>query len=545
MISKFRFLIPVLISGILAVTMQSCFDSDDYDMDKLSDKVDWTPNMIVPVSYGTYSLWYLLNEHETDPADQTIFLENGFLHIKYREDNIFTYDAGSVLTFPNQLTESYSMPLPPVGFAGPIPIPPQSDVYGVQTGQAGITLSQLEIDGNLQLTFSNPLNADISLDVTIPGGTIGGALATDNFTIPANNPNHVENFDLTDLNLTFNTPYTTANEITIEFSGSILDNGGTISGIGSLGIQYQVQNINFDMAYGDFGKQMIDIGTGNIDMDVDFWDDIEGEYEFADPRIYLYMRNSVGVPFEINANMTGYSTDGNSASLNPDPLQPNYPKNLSEVTNGISETVVYDRNNSQITQVMALPPSDRLDYSGQVDLNPNPVDINSQPNILSSNSRIDVDLEIDVPLDFSATNLMLRDTIDDMDIDDAEKIMNAAIVITAENGYPLNVQIDRIYMTDELYNVIDSIVDSEVVDAAGVYPTGHASEGEVDPSTIVEVTHEIKLSQTQIEHLNETENLIINASVKTSGTGTEAVKLKGDYELKFAIAVQAQIDLNN
>ncbi|NOU62042.1 hypothetical protein [Marinifilum caeruleilacunae] len=543
MISKSRFLIPLL-CGLLAITAQSCFDSDDYDMDRLSDKVEWTPNMIAPVGYGTYSLWYLLNEHELDPNDQTIFLEGNDLVIRHREDDIFTYDASSVLSFPNQLSQGFALPLPPVGLPGPIPIPVQNDTYRISTGFAGVILSQVDVDANLQFTFDNPLNADISLDISLPNGTIGGALATQNFTIPANTNGHVENFDLTGLSLTFPTP-SSDNEVALQFEGEILDNGGVISGTGALAIQYQIQNINFQLAYGDFGQQSIDIGTGNIDMDVDFWDDIDGEYRFSNPKIHVHLRNSVGVPFAINANITGYSSSGGSQALNPLPLQPNnYPKTLADVLDAPNlETITYDNTNSDIVDLMALPPSDRLDYMGNVSLNPNVVDIATEPNIISNTSRIDADIEIEIPLEFTATNLTLKDTIDDIDIDDADKIMNAAVVITAENGYPLDVTIESIQLTDAAFDVIDEITDNEVIDAASVYTSGPMI-GEVDPASIKQVSHEIALTQSQIANLNLAENIIINALVSTENGGIP-VKLKGDYELKFTISVQAQLDLSN
>jgi len=545
--TRLQTLFMLLMTGVLALSLNSCFNSDDYDFDKLSDNIDWKPNMIVPVGYGTYSLWYLLNQHETNPLDQTIILDNeGYLHIRHLEENIFTYDAIDVLTFPSQVSNSFNLILPPnLALPTPIVIPPTSDIIQVQTGQSGVILSEMNLNTSMHFTITNPLNADVDLSITLPDTGIDGSVVSQTYKILAGATNQAETLNLTGVNIDFNTPYSTNNEMDIEFSGTILDNGGTISSSGGdLNIDYQVQTIDFILAKGDFGKQNLNIGNGNIDMNVDFWDDIEGDYQFADPKIKLYMQNSAGVPFEIHANITGYNTDGNSQALNPAPLQPQYPQTDTEVANGIADTVTYDKNNSEIVNLMALPPSDRLEYSGSVALNPNAVDITTAPNIISRNSAIDVDLEIDIPLDFSATNLMIRDTITSIDISDADKIMNAAAVITAKNGFPLTVSIDKIYLADALYNKIDSITDNKVIDAAEVFASGD-QKGEVDESKIQEISHEVQLSQTQIEHLSQTRNIIINASVKTTGNGTEPVKLKGDYELSFTISVQAQIDVNN
>ncbi|MBN2595699.1 hypothetical protein [Labilibaculum sp.] len=553
MIFKFKSLIPFLIAGILAISTQSCFNGDDYDFDKLSDKIDWTPNMIVPVGYGTYSLWYLLNQHEANPADQTITLDaEGMLHIKYMEEDIFSYNVDEVLNFPNQsaIDLSYSLPSFGVGipYASLPPTSPQTDQIQIITGNTGVLLYELDLDANIQFRLTNPLNTQVDISISIPNGTSGGNPINQTYSL-ASNATQIETLNLPNLNLLFNTPYTTNNDVDITFDIDIKDNGGLISGTGDLGINLTVQNINFQLAKGDFGNQIITLDAGNFDMNVDFWDDIEGDYQFADPHINLIMENSVGVPFQINADITGYATDGTAASLNPDALQPAYPDKVS-VTNpltidAISETITYDKNNSGIVDLMALPPSDRLEYFGNIALNPTGAiaPTPTTPNIISSSSAINVDIEIDVPLDFTATNLMLRDTVNDIDISDADKIMNAAVVIVTENGYPLDITIDKIYFTDAAYHVIDSISDNQVIEAASVFTSG-ANIGEVDPASVKEVEHQIQLNQSQIKNLNQTKNLIINAGVSTENGGVP-VKLKGSYELKFTLSVQAQIDLNN
>jgi hypothetical protein len=518
-------------------------------MDRLSDKVEWTPNMIAPVGYGTYSLWYLLNEHELDPNDQTIFLEGNDLVIRHRENDIFTYAVEEVLDIPIQGNQNLTIGLG--SFAGiphsAIPINPitSSEVFSIDAGDTNIILSELNVNASIDFLLSNPLNTDVDLTISFPGITEGGTVVTRTFTVGANVTNQAQSINLNSAIITFRSPYSNSNDVDIEFSAFIKDNGGTISGNGDIGIDLTVQNIDFITASGDFGQQSIDIGTGNIEMDVDFWDDIDGEYRFSNPKIHVHLRNSVGIPFVINANITGYSSTGGSQALNPLPLQPNnYPKTLADVLDAPNlETITYDKSNSDIVDLMALPPSDRLDYMGNVSLNPNAVDIATEPNIISNTSRIDADIEIEIPLEFTATNLTLKDTIDNLDIDDTDKIMNAAIVVTAENGYPLDVSIESIQLTDEAYNIIDEITDNEVIDAASVYTSGPMI-GEVDPDSIKEVSHEIELTQSQIANLDLTENIIINAVVSTENGGIP-VKLKGDYELKFTISVQAQLDLSN
>lgn len=555
MILKLKSLVPILFVAILTVTTQSCVNSDDYDFHKLSDKVDWTPNMIVPVGYGTYTLYYLLNQHEEDPNDRTIVLDaDGLIHIQFLQDDVFNYNVADVLTFPTQSVINLSYSLPSFGVGIPyasivgLGLSPQTDQIQVSTsGSTAITLYELDLNADIRFVLSNPLNTEVDLIVTIPNGTQGGTAINEIFTLPAFANNQVEILNLANLNLLFNTPYSTNNDVDITFEVVIKDNAShIITSSGNLGVNLEVQNIDFLLAQGDFGNQVIDIGSGTIDRDVDFWDKVEGDFLFTDPKISLHLENSVGVPFQINADITGYDMNGNSAALNADALQPAYPNTVS-ITNPftidpITETVVYNKDNSDIVDLMALPPSDRIDYTGNIALNPvgAVAPTPATPNLISSNSAIDVNIEIDIPLEFTADGIILRDTIDDIDISDSEKILNAAVVIVTENGYPLDVTIDKIFMTDAEYNVIDELTNNEVIDAASVFTSGDKI-GEVDPSSIVEVSHEIKLNESQLENLNLTDNLIINASVITDN-GAIPVKLMGDYELKFTISVQAEVD---
>ena len=136
-------------------------------------------------------------------------------------------------------------------------------------------------------------------------------------------------------------------------------------------------------------------------------------------------------------------------------------------------------------------------------------------------------------------NLSISDTIDEVDIDDAEKMIHASIIITAENGLPLDVTIEHIYFTDATYKVLSTISSESIISAASV-----DSNGDVDSSSIEEIVNKIELTADQIKSLNDTENIIIKAAVSTYDEGKQIVKLNGTDKLKFTISVSAQLDLS-
>ncbi|MCZ4693468.1 hypothetical protein [Ancylomarina euxinus] len=547
--------IPILLVLFCCLTMpfKSCVDSDDYDFDKLSDKVDWQPNFVAPVGYGEYNLWYLLNQHEAVLDDQTIVLgEDGLIHIKYMEKDIFSYEASEVLGFPDQSSNFLNLDLnvPAIGIPSanlPQIVGPFPETFSVSTDDAAVILKEVNVNSVLNFTLSNPLNTEVDLKVSLLSGTKDGSTVVETYVVAANAVAQTESLDLTNLIIQFEEPLTVSNFIEISFEATIKPNTGTVTGTGDLNIQYQVGNIELIMAKGDFGDQTIDIGSGDIDLGVDFWDDIDGNFTFADPRINIKFDNEVGVPFLVTANMTASNSDGLTLSLDPDNQLPNYPKTEAEVLAGIEASILYNKDNSGIVDFMALPPSGNISYSGSVRINQNldgtrynPLAVGNNINIVSGNSSISAELEMDIPMDFKADNLSISDTINEIDINDADKMLKAAIIITSENGLPLDVKIENIFFTDAAYIVLSTISNESIIKAAGVTVTG-----EVDPSTITKEVSRIELTEAQIKSLNDTENIIIKAVLSTYDEGKQSVKLQGTDKLKFSIAVNAQLDLSN
>jgi len=548
---KKKLQIPILLVLFCFLTMpfKSCIDSDDYDFDKLSDKVDWQPNFVAPVGRGEFTLEYLLDQHEAEGEDQTIYFEEDGIHIKYTEKDIFSYDASEILNFPDQEPFSTSVDNPvmftpiPISFTSDLDLLSKTVGFNIKADDTDIILTQLELDTRITFTVTNPVDKDITLTVTLNEGSVGVIdPITKDFTVAASAINQSLGWDLTGLVFKFPAP-SVNNTLNVSFGATILsDPSGTIESNGNdLDITYQFWGIEFILAKGDFGDQTIGIGSGEIDLGVDFWDDIDGNFTFADPRININFTNMVGIPIQIDANMTASNTDGDVLNLDPNAQFPDYPTTEAEIMVGVAASITYDKENSQVVPFMALPPSGNITYTGNIVINPNgydPLAVGSNINIISGNSSISADLDIDIPLDFKADNLSISDTIDEVDIDDAEKMIKAAIIITAENGLPLDVKIEHILFTDAEYNVISTISAESIINAAAV-----DANGDVDPTSIEKVANRIELTADQIKSLNDTENIILKLTVSTYDEGGQSVKLKGTDSLKFTLSVNAQLDL--
>ncbi len=557
---KIRIPIYLVLFCFLTILLKSCVNSDDYDFDKLSDKVDWQPNFVAPVGHGEFTLQYLLDQHEAEGEDQTIYFEEDGIHIKYTEEDIFSYDASEVLDFPNQTNNVVNLDLASavgIPLALPLILPTSSKIFSVSTDDASIILKEVNVNSVLNFILRNPLNTEVDLEVKLLSGKKEGTAVIETYTIEAGAPAQEETLDLTNLLLAFIEPISAANNIELEFTATIKPNGGTVTGTGNLNIQYQIGDIELIMAKGDFGDQRIEIGLGDINLDIDFWDDIDGSFTFANPEINLRFNNQVGVPIKIDANMTASNSDGITESLDPNPnvaevITPNYPKTEADVLAGIDVVIPYNKDNSNVVALLGLPPSGNISYSGFIEINKkldgtryDPLATDNNINIISGTSSISADLDIDIPLNFNANDLSISDTIDEVDIDDAEKMIKAAIIITAENGLPLDVKIESINFTDADYNVLSTISGQSIINAAAV-----TASGDVDTASIEKVVNKIELTDEQIKTLNDTENIILKLAVSTYDDDDDktnvspSVKLKGTDVLKFTLSINAQLDLS-
>ncbi len=533
--------------GFFAILLQACFDPEDYNMKKLSDKITWTPDVVIPISYGSYSMWYLLNEHKPNLDEQNLFLENNELIVRHRENHVFSFQVADVLNFPVQGNHDFGLYLgnfPNLPFSA-IPTNPiqKSVAFPIEIQEANVVLSELQLDANIQLLLSNPLNTSMELTAVFRGITEGEQVLKRSFLIPKNTTNQIENIELQNATAHFQG---NENELGIDFSVQILNNASeNIYGSGNLEIDFRILNFEFEYAKGDFGQQSIEIKPGSFHVNLPLWDKVNGTFVFENPKIHLYLRNSFGIPFAIDADLKGYNSRGDSQNLYPEIVQPeNIPQILSDLQNPpMEECITLDKTNSNIVSLMALPPNKQFDYFGQINLNPQTVDLANAPNLIGKNSKIEADLEIEIPLHFSANNLIFKDTIHDIEIDNTDKITQATIVLNAKNAYPLALKIESILLTNSQYEFVDEIEVNKLIDAADVYASGFQM-GEIDPESVKETSHEIPLSSTQMDNLSQAKKAILKIVLNTNGKA-KSVKLNADSEFEFGISLHAKLDLSN
>ena len=158
------------------------------------------------------------------------------------------------------------------------------------------------------------------------------------------------------------------------------------------------------------------------------------------------------------------------------------PNSNPEVTPSTS-TVVFNEVNSNIDELIENKPH-TLAVDFELLLNP---DDNQDDGFLFKNYGVKSELQIEIPLSFSGSNISLKDTVDvSFSIDNIEQ---ASFTLLAQNSYPIDAEI-KMYLLDQNNMVLESLLSEQIVQASEV-----DADGKTISSTSSELTFAIQQYQ--------------------------------------------------
>jgi len=140
------------------------------------------------------------------------------------------------------------------------------------------------------------------------------------------------------------------------------------------------------------------------------------------------------------------------------------PNSNPEVTPSTS-TVVFNEVNSNIDELIENKPH-TLGVDFELLLNP---DDNQDDGFLFKNYGVKSELQIEIPLSFSGSNIVLKDTADvSFSIDYIEQ---ASFTLLAQNSYPIDAEI-KMFLLDQNNMVLESLLSEQIVQASEVDANG-------------------------------------------------------------------------
>ena len=362
----------------------------------------------------------------------------------------------------------------------------------IDSGSINITLNTL-LEMPLQLNFYSPnLVPDDTISISVNAGTgtssinLSGKEITfdgkDNDTV---NTFYYELFGFIPAT-TVNYDASVNNEVSYEISGYIKP-------------RYVIADVN---------EVIMEIAEDTFEFD--FFNDLDvgSNFSIESAKITLGIENSIGVDCSYDLNVSSKnSIDGNSAN---DGIFNNIGSaSFNEITETVTPT--YAENEfPNILSIINIKP-DLIIINGQVTLNP------GTDHFIVYDKGISIAPNIEVPLSFIASNLVLSDTAD---IELPTEISNATLTLIIDNGYPLVTTVDVIFL-DENYIEVET---KEHTIAAGKVSEDGRIYAPTRSSMLIEIAE---------ENIQDIKYVNYIASFETSSQ-TEYNKIYSDY----AIAVQ-------
>jgi hypothetical protein len=274
-----------------------------------------------------------------------------------------------------------------------------------------------------------------------------------------------------------------------------------------------------------------------IESPLEDFENLKGTFAVTNPKLSLEYTNSLGIPFGINMNIEETFKDGSKVNIQQNDL--NFNSSTNYLDPEVSGEIVLSREEiPNIDSFFVLPPAETFDvYVSAISNEDGDTGI---PNFILKDSKLNVDMIIEVPLEFRA-DLVFTDTLEiesgDMSLDE---VNYANLYYTIENQFPINLDITLLAFDEQVNRVIDTVKlsspgTSGLIIAAPVDENGVTLIDQVQP-----YKGYVSLTNAQAKNLlNESEKIIMQASLSTT-EGARSVKILKDYTINFKFALEAE-----
>ncbi len=380
------------------------------------------------------------------------------------------------------------------------------------------TINTTKLTGSISLVLPEIKKNGVAIKVNIP---LNGITTT---------------LDLSGVDMNFSSiaghPY---NRIPFSYSIEINKSNGYIDYVSTDLIKMEVAltNLDYKSIHGDFGVRQIVVDYGEFDMNIDVLDKIGGGFKLINPKVELVLRNSIGMPAKVNMNFNAYDNSGNTVALNPPVIDIPVPANIS--AGFVTKSFVFDKLNSNVVNFMALPPSDKISYSGLVSFNPSQTVTAQNPNFLDLEKAIfALDMNLEIPLELQIKNLEIRDTtaISKGEYDNLESI---DLILNAKNGIPLDIDM-QLFFVDTISNKqFGSSKKTKILAAAQVDEAGKI--------TPVQSSQTLSLDAAEMSNLRKANGIVFTGSLSSPSGGTKTATLYSASKLELSVVIKSKINL--
>ena len=404
----------------------------------------------------------------------------------------------------------------------------------------GEELNSVQLNsGSIDYSIDYGLRENAQITISLPYITNQGTPITEVINVTSD---HINSKTVTgSIDLSNNTIDLTANGartnyIEASVSASIISSGQIIPFSITDAVTANLDIANLDIAFidGYLGNLTESIPADTIVLDL-FNNEFSELISVAAPELSMKLNNSAGIPIEADMSQIFAYNDQTSLQLTgiANPLTINSP-NYSEIGESKVTTISLNRESSNIVDVFDLNPSG---IAYQMFIETNPAGNTGDMNFINSDSKIDVTMDVDIPMYGSVSGFSIEDTLD-FALDSINILQSATLRAIIENEFPVDVDV-QLYFVDENFAVIDSLfsngerlVQSSTIDANGDLVSATTSE------------NDIVVSEDKLNNLMNASKIILHASLETANGGTQDAKFYTHYEMNINLGIIATIQIN-
>ena len=538
-----QLLILILMAGALLMT--EC-QKEQFDLSKLSDEVEIHPELVAPLFYGSLNISDIVEY--VDSTGYAYEFDDGLIYLAY-SDTVVNVMADSMVEIPNAVyTESFLAP--DVNIPEFIESEPGDIVHFLKSKFIAIQLEgddrvdSMRVKGGeilfeLMSTFKHNGYVNISSEqiidprgepffVTLVASDVSGVF--ENAARVLTEYYFIETFEKGDSNV-----------IQIDFDLALINSGNPVDPDDLCQIDLNFLDMGFYSVYGYIDSRNTFTESGSLEIPFYAENPDLAVVKFADPRINVFTTNSVGVPSVITLNsVISNGLDGSSITLEfyeGHPFMVSAP-NLSQIGISVSDEFHINRETSNFNELLSNAPSS-LSYTVSGSTQQGTGD---ESHFALDTSRLVVETEFLLPLDFRSTVIALEDTMEfemgDPGID-TSMVRQVKLTMSTVNELPIKLDL-QVYLLDEFYQVLDSVFGENVVILAA---------SEVDQEgKLIQAGEEANTAIFPVEKLGKLEEiryLQIQARMNTSELGSKDVKLYSDYSLDFKLSLFADLFINS
>ena len=196
--------------------------------------------------------------------------------------------------------------------------------------------------------------------------------------------------------------------------------------------------------------------------------------------------------------------------------------------------MVFDKQNSNIVSFVALPPTGQIAYSGKAEFNKTNTVTPQNPNFIDLDATFSIDAQLDLPIELQVSNLTFKDTTS-VSGEDFDKLENAQLMINAENGIPLDVDVQLFFIDTISKSQFGFTKKLKVLTAAQ-----SAANGAVTPT---KTTQTLSLDTSEMNSLKKANGIVFSGSVTSPSGGTGVASLYSDSKLKLSVVIKSKVNL--